>query len=207
MKDTYIERHIKFVNRLNSNDKIRITKNNFLIDNSEDKIEMNTTIFSQETIKFFNQLEYAHIAWKYSPKFLGMTFLDEETDFVEGEFKSVKKAQLYSIIDIEKIKKDFELEFNFQSIGALYLFEEMKEEYLVCSIANTLDQLVFIDLQYSEVHIIKINVKTYLNFGYDNYFFCGWQKAVFLNSKLYQEKLRYYLSQLFPVYNFKIYKP
>ncbi len=203
MKEKYTNRHLNFVAALTSNNKISIKKNNYVINPALNTVKANVPLnLDPEILEFYNEIQDTQISWRYNEDAVKLNFLDEERDFVEGEFNQVDKAIFLQGIDSLWLRENFGMELNREFVGTLFPFEELHEEFMCCINIEAPDQLVFLDFDEGDQHCIPVNFRTYLEYGYANYFFYGWQKAIFLESKFHLKQLNHYLSQI--VLNYKI---
>lgn len=198
MKGKYLKQHRNFMENLSSNRAIIVQRDNYTL--ADAKLEM-TQNFPREMVNFYNEFESVSLAWKANPEW-SIDYLDEELDFVEGEFNLVERSQFYKGINALELQKNYGLKINEEQAQWLHPFDELLHEYIVCIDKNNHERLFFLDLDQNQIHEISIDFPTYLSLGYRNYFFYGWQKAILLHSTNHIKKLKHYLHQLFSNYKF-----
>ncbi|MBR9998841.1 MAG: hypothetical protein KFF73_07720 [Cyclobacteriaceae bacterium] len=205
MADFYIKKHENFIESLKLMDQIKIMKNEYILHDSTHKSDSTLKqVFPKGIIQFYHQFKSLHISWKYNFESRKINFLDEQMDFIEGEFNLLDKERFLEGINGKALENDFDMLVNSMLRRELFPFEELPNEYLVCINRKTPDQIVFIDLDESKYFEIRIDFESYMNCGYKCYFFYGWQKAIFLSSASHLNRLKHYLGQLIPGFNLNL---
>ncbi|WP_149304096.1 hypothetical protein [Pareuzebyella sediminis] len=201
MKESYSGKHEAFIDQLMNNKFILIKYHHFIVQKTKNPIKLN---LDPEIIKFYEEIESLKIAWTCNLNNIELHFLDEELDFVEGEFNVLDKTALLNGLDEAMLENEFCLKISPKYAGKLFPFEEIKDEFVICVNIENRNEVIYLDLVAGEQFNIPIGFKEYLKCGYENYFFYGWQKGVLLKSNVHLKRLQHYLPQIIPNKNLKI---
>lgn len=196
-----IKRHRDFVTSLENNEKILLVNEQFSVNEQSSTSLISKLGFPQVVVDFYAQISQCKLIWNHNSK-IDIEFLDQEIDFVDGEFNLSSERDFINGIDRMYLEDEYYVNLDLYS-DDLHPFESIEDEYITCLVKGS-NQLVYIDLGESEVYDLSVDLETYLDIGYQCYFFYGWQKAVFLRSKLDSDRLVHYLSQLIPGYKLNI---
>lgn len=205
MKEQIIKEFISFVNELNK-PQIRTIKSIIKYGNYSDSDNLEWNL--PETIKdFYARIETINCKWKLSDENNSIDYLDKEIDFVFGEMNIVAISFLNEIytqksildyLDPNKILNTNDKDNLHNYIPFDYLDGELAVCYKMKTDSIDSDLLFLIDFsETGTITPIKIGIYEYLSVGIENYFFYGWQKAVFLNNLKNKEVIAFYCNQLF----------
>jgi len=205
MKEQIIKEFLAFIDELNK-PQIRIIKSDIKYGDfsASDNLELNLP----ETIKdFYSRIEIMKCKWQLSDENNPINYLDKEIDLVFGEMNVVAISFLNEIYNQKSIQDYLDpnkiLNTNDKDNLHTYIpFDYLDGELAVCYKMKTdgidSDQLFLIDFsETGTITPIAIGIYEYLSLGIKNYFFYGWQKAVFQNDFKKREVIDFYCNQLF----------
>lgn len=205
MEEQIIKEFISFTEDLNK-PQIRIIKSDIKYGNYSDSNDLEWNL--PETIKdFYSRIEIMNCKWKLSDENNSINYLDKERDLVFGEMNIVAISFLKEIytqksildyLDPNKILNTNDKDNLHTYIPFDYLDGELAVCYKMKTDSLDSDPLFLIDFsETGTITSIDIGIYEYLSLGIENYFFYGWQKAVFLNDLKNKEVIDFYCNQLF----------
>jgi len=205
MEEQIIKEFISFTEDLNK-PQIRIIKSDIKYGNYSDSNDLEWNF--PETIKdFYSRIEIMNCKWKLSDENNPINYLDKERDLVFGEMNIVAISFLKEIYTQKSILDYLDpnkiLNTNDKDNLHTYIpFDYLDGDLVVCYKIKTdsldSDHLFLIDFsETGTITPIDKGIYEYLSLGIENYFFYGWQKAVFLNDLKNREVIDFYCNQLF----------
>jgi hypothetical protein len=136
-----------------------------------------------------------------------INYLDKEIDLVFGQMNIVtisflnviyNQKSILDYLDPNKIMNNNDKDNLHNYIPFDYLDGELAVCYKMKTDSIDSDHLFLIDFsETGTITSIDVGIYEYLSLGIENYFFYGWQKAVFLNDLKKREVVDFYCNQLF----------
>ncbi len=198
----------KLISTLQDSGKIRLKKSDFRFYSESIpeslKNDINNFRVAPTILAYYQQIDFVDILWFVSDE-NSIKYLDRNLDAVEG---SLNISNFLTFVDYLKERSTQETidpyrnlsEPDYASLANYIPFDILNGNGAVClknEDGEVKDELHLVFLgDESFIQPLSTDIETYLDKGFENYFFNEWQLAVFLNNEESRKQMEFYLKQL-----------